>query len=106
MQDEPVVKHNLKGYVSFANAGPNTRSTQLFINLADNTFLDDQGFSPIGHVCKGLEVMQSLHPEKDQAKGPNQLQLQSKGNKYLEKHFPALSYIIMARIVTAEESGC
>src|SRR5690606_18982605 len=61
IQDDPVVESNRRGYVSFAMAGPNTRTTQLFINFRDNRQLDGMGFAPIAHVVEGMDVVDAIY---------------------------------------------
>src|SRR5438309_1395500 len=63
IDDDPVTQHNTRGMVSFATAGPNTRSTQLFINYGDNSRLDPLGFSPLGQVVMGMEVVDQLYAD-------------------------------------------
>eukprot|EP01092_Planopodium_desertum_P006093 TRINITY_DN2511_c0_g1_i1.p2 TRINITY_DN2511_c0_g1~~TRINITY_DN2511_c0_g1_i1.p2 ORF type:complete len:101 (+),score=20.84 TRINITY_DN2511_c0_g1_i1:119-421(+) len=82
----------------YASAGPNTRTTQLFINYADNSFLDSEGFAPFGQVIEGMDVVTSINAEYGQL--PNQAQIYSQGNAYLQKHFPALSYSTTVTQVT------
>lgn len=96
IQDDPVRQSNREGYLSFASAGPNTRTTQVFINLKDNIQLDSMGFAPFGKVISGMEVVRaisSLHGEK-----PNQGMITMEGNAYLEKNFPGLDYIRKATL--------
>jgi peptidyl-prolyl cis-trans isomerase A (cyclophilin A) len=101
--DDPVVASNTRGKVSFAMAGPGSRTTQLFINYADNSRLDDMGFSPIGEVIEGMEVVDSLHSGYGEGaprgRGPDQGRIQREGNAYLEKEFPDLDWIRSARIL-------
>jgi len=104
IQDDPVKQSNKKGYVTFATAGPNTRTTQIFINYVDrNTFLDGQGFAPFGQVTEGMEVVDKLNAEYGEGapggRGPNQGRIQSEGNAYLEKDFPNMDYVKRATIV-------
>ncbi len=102
--DDPVKQSNLRGFVSYAMAGPNTRTTQLFINYADrNKQLDSSGFSPFGRVVEGMENIDNLYSGYGEGapsgKGPNQGLVQTQGNAYLRKSFPNLDYIKTATIV-------
>ena len=90
--DEPVQQTNAKGTITFAKGGPNSRTTQLFINLADNGRLDQMGFPPIGKIVEGMDVIESLNFEY--AERPNQGMIHKKGNEYLKSQFPNLDYII------------
>ncbi len=99
--DDPVKQSNLRGYITFATAGPNTRTTQLFINTnaQGNAFLDSQGFAPFGKVIEGMNVVDKVNAEYQER--PDQGRIQTEGNAYLEKTFPNLDYIKTATIVTA-----
>jgi peptidyl-prolyl cis-trans isomerase A (cyclophilin A) len=102
--DDPVKQSNLRGFVSFAMAGPNTRTTQLFINYADrNKQLDGMGFSPFGRVIQGMENVDNLYSGYGEGaprgRGPDQSLIQTQGNAYLRKSFPRLDYIKSATIV-------
>jgi len=103
IQDDPVLQSNLRGYVTFATGGPNTRTTQLFINYRDNVGLDAQGFSPIGKVIQGMEIVDSLYKGygdgPPRGKGPNQGLIAQQGNDYLKRDFPELDYIKDAKII-------
>jgi peptidyl-prolyl cis-trans isomerase A (cyclophilin A) len=102
--DDPVQKSNLRGFVSFATAGPGTRTTQFFINFADgNSRLDGMGFAPFGQVTSGMDVVDSLYAEygegAPQGRGPNQGRIQGEGNAYLLRDFPLLDYVKEATIL-------
>ncbi len=102
--DDPVKQSNLRGFVSYAMAGPNTRTTQLFINYADrNRQLDASGFSPFGRVIQGMENIDNLYSGYGEGapsgRGPNQGLVQTQGNAYLRKSFPNLDYIKSATVV-------
>jgi peptidyl-prolyl cis-trans isomerase A (cyclophilin A) len=103
IEDDPVKQSNTRGMITFATAGPNTRTTQVFINYADNSRLDAQGFSPFGRVIAGMEVVDLLHADygegAPQGNGPDQSRIEQEGNAYLTRDFPNLDYIRTARIV-------
>lgn len=106
IKDDPVKQSNNRGYITYAMAGPNTRTTQLFINYRNNAGLDSQGFSPFGKVVKGMDVVDSIYSGYGEGapsgNGPAQHLIQQQGNAYLEKNFPKLDYIESATIVTSE----
>jgi len=102
INDDPVKESNLKGYISYAMAGPNTRTTQFFINYADNSRLDGMGFSPFGKVIKGMEVVDAIYSGYGEGapsgNGPDQGRAQMQGNQYFKQDFPKLDYILGASI--------
>jgi peptidyl-prolyl cis-trans isomerase A (cyclophilin A) len=101
--DDSVKGSNTRGTITFATAGPDTRTTQLFINLVDNTRLDGMGFAPFGKVIKGMDVVDKINGEYGEGapggRGPNQGRVQMEGNDYLKKDFPNLDYIKSATVV-------
>ena len=94
--DDPVVGSNTRGTLTFATRGPDTRTTQLFINLVDNAFLDAMGFSPLGQVTEGLENVDAINDEYRER--PDQRRITNEGNAYLDADFPRLTTITTARI--------
>ncbi len=104
--DDPVKESNKRGMLTFATAGPNTRTTQLFVNYSDNSFLDGQGFSPIGKIVEGMDVVDGLYAEYGEGaprgRGPDQTRVQNEGNKYLTAQFPQLDYIKKATLAKGE----
>lgn len=97
IQDDKVTQSNKKGFLTFATAGPNTRTTQLFISLADNERLDGMGFSAFGHVITGMDVVEKLY--NGYGEQPDQRAIQEQGNTYLDKEWPKLDSIIKATII-------
>jgi peptidyl-prolyl cis-trans isomerase A (cyclophilin A) len=101
--DDPVRQSNTRGMVSYATAGPNTRTTQVFINYGNNSSLDGQGFAPFGRVVEGMDVVDRLFAGYGEGaprgRGPDQGRIQGEGNAYLEREFPKLDYVKKATIV-------
>jgi peptidyl-prolyl cis-trans isomerase A (cyclophilin A) len=97
--DDPVTQTNRVGSITFATAGPNTRTTQLFINLNSNQMLDGQGFAPFGMVVEGMPVVESFN--KEYGERPDQDSIRQRGNAYLNEQFPRLDYIKKAEILPA-----
>jgi len=104
--DDPVKGSNTRGTITFATAGPNTRTTQLFINFGNNVGLDGQGFSPFGSVTESMDVVDKIYSEYGDGapygRGPDQGRIQGEGNAYLKKDFPNLDYIKSATVVPAD----
>jgi peptidyl-prolyl cis-trans isomerase A (cyclophilin A) len=107
--DDPVVQSNERGMVSFASAGPNTRTTQLFINTGDNPRLDGMGFAPVGRVVSGMTAVDSLYSDYGEGApsgpGPDQALIAREGNAYLDREFPRLDAIRRARITEEWPAG-
>jgi cyclophilin family peptidyl-prolyl cis-trans isomerase len=102
IKDDPVKQSNKRGTLSFATSGPNSRTTQVFVNLHDNTNLDGYGFSPVGRVVSGMKVVDSLYggygDGPPEGSGPDQGRMQMQGNSYLIENFPKLDYVKKATI--------
>jgi len=99
IKDDPVTQSNRPGYLVFATAGPNTRTTQLFINLANNAGLDGQGFAPFGVVTSGMDVVQKLY--SGYGERPDQHAITTQGKAYIEKNFPNIDSIKTATVIPA-----
>ncbi len=103
ISDDKVAQSNKRGTITFATAGPNTRTSQVFINFNDNAALDGMGFAPFGRVVLGMNVVDKLNPEYGEGaprgRGPDQGRMQTEGNAYLAKSFPRLDYVKKATIV-------
>jgi peptidyl-prolyl cis-trans isomerase A (cyclophilin A) len=102
IQDDAVKSGNARGAISFAMAGPNTRTTQFFINLVDNSRLNGMGFASFGKVVEGMDIVDKINGEYGEGaprgRGPDQSRIQSEGNTYLKEKFPNLDYIKSASI--------
>jgi cyclophilin family peptidyl-prolyl cis-trans isomerase len=102
--DDPVRQSNTRGTIAYAMTGPNTRSTQLYINLADNSRLDAQGFAPIGRVTSGMEVVDRLYSGYGEGsgggmRGGKQGEMLKGGNAWLDASFPKLDHLLRARLL-------
>jgi hypothetical protein len=96
--DDPVVTSNTAGTLCYATAGPNTRTTQLFVNYGNNSGLDSQGFAPFGVVLDdGLNVMTNAI-NAQYGEQPDQDSIYAQGNAYLQQNFPQLTYLIKTTI--------
>jgi len=104
IKDDPVTQSNTRGYVTFATAGANTRTTQVFINFGDNKRLDRDGFAPFGLVTDGMKVVDMLYDQYGEGApsggGPDQNQIEKQGKPYLDRGWPKLDYIKTATIIS------
>ena len=102
IDDDPVRQSNKRGFVTYATSGPDSRTTQVFVNFDDNAGLDGQGFAPFGRVVSGMNVVDSLNDEYGEGaprgRGPDQFRMQQEGNAYLNKEFPRLDFVKKATI--------
>jgi peptidyl-prolyl cis-trans isomerase A (cyclophilin A) len=101
LKDDPVKQSNKRGYITFANAGPNSRSTQVFVNMVDNTFLDPDAmhFAPFGQVVEGMDIVDMLYTGYGRQNVPDQGRITNEGNAYLTKEYPKLDFVKTATIV-------
>jgi peptidyl-prolyl cis-trans isomerase A (cyclophilin A) len=102
IKDDPVRQSNRRGFVTFATSGPDSRTSQVFINFADNSNLDGMGFSPFGQVISGMAVVDSLYSGYGEGaprgRGPDQGRIQGEGNAYLTREFANLDYVKKASL--------
>ncbi|MBS0247410.1 MAG: peptidylprolyl isomerase [Proteobacteria bacterium] len=102
IQDDKVSQSNTRGMITFATSGPNARTTQVFINFADNSNLDGMGFAPFGKVVSGMDVVDKLYTGYGEGapngRGPDQNRIQTEGNAYLNQGFPKLDHVTRATI--------
>lgn len=108
IKDEPVISSNVKGAITFAKGGRDSRTTQVYINLKDNTKLDNMGFSPFGKVVEGMDVVERLYSgygdSPPRGNGPNQGRVVMEGNEYLNRAFPELDFIKKATVLPAKKA--
>ena len=101
--DDPPKEKNLRGTAAFAQSGPNTRATEVFINLADNKDLDEGKFVPFGRITEGLDVIDRLYSGYGElgpkGKGPDAGRAEEEATEYMLPRFPNLDYIKRARII-------
>jgi peptidyl-prolyl cis-trans isomerase A (cyclophilin A) len=97
IEDDPVMQSNTRGRITFATAGPNTRTTQLFINFGDNSRLDGLGFAPFGEVVQGMDVVDQIYAGYGEQ--PDQSSIRTQGKAYLDANFPMLDRILSAGIL-------
>lgn len=98
--DDPVKTSNARGTITYADAGPNTRTTQVFVNLGNNAQLDTLGFAPFGSVTSGMSVVDKLYGGYGDPPAGEQQQITRQGNAFLKKHYPKLDSIVTARLVS------
>ena len=106
--DDPVTQSNARGTIAFAMTGPNTRLTQVYINLADNRRLDADGFAPIGRVVEGMDVVDKLYAGYGEdsgggMRGGKQASLLRGGNAYLDRNYPKLDRILRASVILSSK---
>jgi peptidyl-prolyl cis-trans isomerase A (cyclophilin A) len=102
IKDDPVTQSNKKGHITFATSGPNTRTTQVFINLQDNPRLDRQGFAPFGVVeGDGMKVVEMFYDQYGDNAGPDQNKIETQGKPYIDKGWPKLDTIKSATLLTS-----
>lgn len=102
IDDDPVKQKNTRGRITFAKGGPNTRTTNLFISLKDNTSLDADGFAPVGEVVEGMEIADQLFVTGDGApkgRGPSQKKIYEQGNAWLQKDYKDLDFVKTAKVI-------
>ena len=104
ISDDPVTQSNKRGTLTFATSGPNTRTSQLFINLKDNSgSLDGRGFSPFGRIVSGMEAVDKITSEYGER--PQQSSIEQQGNVYLEREFPNMDYVKTAKVEGTDKDG-
>jgi peptidyl-prolyl cis-trans isomerase A (cyclophilin A) len=100
LTDEPVKQTNKRGTVTYAKSGmPNSRTTQLFINLGDNAMLDQQGFAPFGEIVEGMDVVEKLYSGYADEPTARQTEIGAEGNVFLNRTYPKLDFIRTAKVV-------
>jgi peptidyl-prolyl cis-trans isomerase A (cyclophilin A) len=105
--DDPVVQSNIRGRMTFAKAGPNSRAHEIFVSTGNNPGLDSQGFAPFGEVIEGMEVVDAFHAGygdgPPRGEGPYAAMAHARGNEYLDDEFPNLSRILRATLLPGME---
>jgi peptidyl-prolyl cis-trans isomerase A (cyclophilin A) len=99
IKDDASTQSNRPGTITFATAGPNTRTTQVFINFGNNSFLDNQGFAPFGEVSSGMDVVLNIYSGYQDQPTNHQGEITEQGKAYLDKNFPNLDSIKTATVV-------
>ena len=101
--DEPVKESNYAAVVSFAKKGEDSRRTQICINLVQNSYMDDEGYSPLAEVESGWEIVKSINPEY--GINASEEEVKERGNEYIFEKFPNMDYVIKATIVADESDA-
>jgi peptidyl-prolyl cis-trans isomerase A (cyclophilin A) len=101
--DDPPLQKNLRGMLAYAKSDPGTRATEIFINLADNKALDDQGFVPFAQVVQGMDVVDKFYSGygemRPEGKYIDPTRVEGEANEYLVQRFPRLDFIVHADFV-------
>ena len=101
--DDPPQQKNLRGMLAYAKSDPGTRATEIFINLADNKALDDQGFVPFAQVVQGMDVVDKFYAGygemRPEGKYIDPTRVEGEANEYLIQRFPRLDFIVQADFV-------
>jgi homoserine O-acetyltransferase len=113
MRDDPPRSHNKRGTFAFSYAGPgrpNTRNTQIYINLGDNSRNDSEPFTVLGRVAEGMAVLDSMYSGYGEKSGSGvrqgkQTPLLQGGNAYMDREFPKLDRILSVKVEAAGSSG-
>jgi peptidyl-prolyl cis-trans isomerase A (cyclophilin A) len=101
--DDPTLQSNLRSYVSYATAGPGTRTSQMFINLDDNAGLDEQGFSPFGRIVQGMDVVSRItNPTPGSTDGASQDDYEIGGNQWILEEYPDIDMILTTSLAVPE----
>jgi peptidyl-prolyl cis-trans isomerase A (cyclophilin A) len=99
IRDDPVKHSNKRATIVFADAGPNTRTTQVFVNLGNNATLDSRGFAPFGTVTSGFATLSRLYHRYGEGPSNDQAQITQHGEAFFKKHFPKLDRILKTRVL-------
>ena len=98
-----MIGSNTAGTISFATAGPDTRTSQVFINYGDNSRLDEMGFAPFGSVVSGLEIAMAAHnPTPGDSGGVDQDMYEKRGNEWIRENYPEINFIISASVIDTQ----
>ncbi len=102
IKDDPVLQSNKRGYVTFATSGPNSRTTQIFINFGDNSRLDSMGFAPFATINHdGMKVVEMFYDQYSEGPTNQQDAIQKQGKAFLDKNYPKLDVVKQATVIGA-----